>query len=372
MFVMSIILVPHAIAVESINRRDGFLLMWGSINRAAYETREQPFSDVSEGTRGFLEITYAKNRGLLDGDASSKSLGDGKFYPDDSLTFEDALLWLYRTRNVAELPEMQREYLPGLMEQYPLMSDSGRSRSSATGSTLSAIVSSEELLSLMRSLDHQLADEVHEVSLYGEEFHGNGTAFGESFDMNAITAAHRSFPHNTLVKVTNVENGKSVTVRVNDRGPYVDGRDMDLSVAAFTSIAERSKGVINARFQRLGDATFISGCSVPIGQHASEPPRMQQRLTRNVRFQRGIPHRQATGAPLVLKANRWFVVRGVQYPDGRAVRMQDWVSPEEQFTFVPSTAGEYVFTFATAEGLQRQMRMEVVHCHGAIPPFVLK
>ncbi|OGJ60929.1 hypothetical protein A3C37_00495 [Candidatus Peribacteria bacterium RIFCSPHIGHO2_02_FULL_53_20] len=360
-FIVCILGIPQAHAAELITRRDGFLLLWQSINRAAYETREEPFLDVQKGDRGFLEITYAKNRGLLDGDSSSKSPGDGAFHPDDPLILEDALLWLYRTRNVAELPEMQREHLPGLMEKYPVMS-SGRSRSSATGSALSAIVSSDNLLSLMHSLDQMLSEEVHEVSLYGEEFHGQGTAFGETFDMHAITAAHRSFPQNTLVKVTNVENQKSVTVRINDRGPYVDGRDMDLSVVAFITIAERSKGVIRARFERLGDATLVSGCSLPDGQEVTEAPRFQKRLTRDVHFQQGIPHRKAAGAPLVLKANKWFVVRGVTYPDGRFVRMQDWVSPEEQFTFVPSMPGEYLFLFATAKGLKRQMRMEVVEC----------
>lgn len=353
-FIVCILGIPQAYAAESISRRDGFLLLWQSINRAVYETRELPFSDVPEGDKGFLEITYAKNRGLLDGDSDSRSPGDGAFHPDDSLTMADALLWLYRTRNVEELDAMQREHLPAMMERYPIAVE--------YGSDLARTVTEEEVLSLMRSLDQKLSEEIHEVSLYGEEFHGDGTAFGETFDMHAITAAHRSFPHNTLVKVTNVENGKSVTVRINDRGPYVDGRDMDLSVAAFTTIAERSKGVIQARFERLGDATLVAGCSLPEGQAATEAPRFQKRLTRNVHFQRGIPHRLAADTPLVLKANTWFVVRGVQYPDGRFVRMQDWVPPEEQFTFVPSTPGQYVFLFATAKGLRREMRMEVVEC----------
>lgn len=348
-----IISIPQAHAAEVITRRDGFLLFWGSINRALYDTREKPFSDVTEGDKGEREITYAKNRGLLDGDSDSRSPGDGAFHPDDSLTMEDALLWLYRTRNVEELDLMQREHLPAMMERYPVIT---------AVPDLSATVSQEELLAMMRNLDQKLLEEVHEVSLYGEDFHGDGTAFGEKFDMYALTAAHRSFPHNTLVKVTNVENEKTVTVRINDRGPYVEGRDMDLSVAAFTTIAERSKGVINARFERLGDATLVSGCSLAPDVEITEAPRFQQRLTRDVRFQRGIPHRQAAGSALVLKANKWFVVRGVLYPDGRFVRMQDWVSPEEQFTFVPSTAGNYVFTFATAKGVKREMRMEVVEC----------
>jgi rare lipoprotein A len=180
--------------------------------------------------------------------------------------------------------------------------------------------------------------------------------------MHAISAAHRSFPHNTLVKVTNVENQKTVTVRINDRGPYVEGRDMDLSVAAFTTIAERSRGVIRARFERLGDATLVSGCALSEDQEITDAPRFQKRLTRNVHFQRGIPHRQAVGSPLVLKANTWFVVRGVTYPDGRTVRMQDWVSPDEQFLFAPSSPGEYTFLFSTVKGLKREMRMEVIAC----------
>lgn len=351
-FVVFVLGIPQAHAAEPISRREGFLLLWSSINRAVYDTREQPFSDIMEGDRGFREITYAKNRGLLDGDAGSRSPGNGTFRPDDPLLLEDALLWLYRTRNVEELDAMQREHLSAMMERHSVHA----------GSDLSAPVPEAELLSMMRSLDRMLAGVIHEVSLYGEKFHGDGTAFGETFDMYALTAAHRSLPHNTLVKVTNIENEKSVTVRINDRGPYVEGRDMDLSVAAFSAIAERSKGVIRARFERIGDATLVSGCSPISGGPMTEPPRLQQRLTRDVRFQRGIPHRMASGSPLILKANRWFVVRGVTYPDGRSVRMQDWVSPEEQFTFVPSVSGEYVFTFATSKGAKRQMRMEAVEC----------
>jgi rare lipoprotein A len=70
------------------------------------------------------------------------------------------------------------------------------------------------------------------ASYYAEDFHGRKTANGEVYDMNAMTAAHRSLPFNTLVKVINRENGKSVTVRINDRGPFKDDRIIDLSLAA--------------------------------------------------------------------------------------------------------------------------------------------
>ncbi len=70
------------------------------------------------------------------------------------------------------------------------------------------------------------------ASWYGPKFHGRRTASGEVFDMYQLTAAHRWLPFGTLVRVTNLENGLSVVVRINDRGPFVKGRIIDLSYAA--------------------------------------------------------------------------------------------------------------------------------------------
>jgi rare lipoprotein A len=67
------------------------------------------------------------------------------------------------------------------------------------------------------------------ASYYGSEFHGRRTASGEIYDMNAMTAAHRMLPFGTMVEVENVENGREVIVRINDRGPFVPGRILDLS-----------------------------------------------------------------------------------------------------------------------------------------------
>lgn len=71
-----------------------------------------------------------------------------------------------------------------------------------------------------------------EASYYGPGFHGKQTASGEIFNQNDMTCAHKSLPFGTKLKVVRKDNGKSVVVRVNDRGPYVDGRIIDLSVAA--------------------------------------------------------------------------------------------------------------------------------------------
>lgn len=74
------------------------------------------------------------------------------------------------------------------------------------------------------------------ASWYGEAFHGRKTANGETYDMNALTCAHRTLPFGTVLRVTNTVNGRTVTVRVNDRGPYVSGRIVDLSRAAAAEI----------------------------------------------------------------------------------------------------------------------------------------
>jgi len=74
--------------------------------------------------------------------------------------------------------------------------------------------------------------QIGNASWYGKQFHGRATASGEDFDMFELTAAHRQLPLGTYVKVTDLRNGKSVIVRVNDRGPFVKGRIMDLSYGA--------------------------------------------------------------------------------------------------------------------------------------------
>ncbi|MCZ8292709.1 MAG: septal ring lytic transglycosylase RlpA family protein [Hylemonella sp.] len=91
--------------------------------------------------------------------------------------------------------------------------------------------------------------ETGQASYYGNEFHGRKTANGELFDQAKLTAAHRTLPFGTRLKVTNTQTGKSVQVRVNDRGPFVKGRIIDLSSSAFKAIASINAGVAPVRIQ---------------------------------------------------------------------------------------------------------------------------
>ena len=81
------------------------------------------------------------------------------------------------------------------------------------------------------------------ASWYGPGHHGRRTASGESFDMKSYTAAHRTLKFGTIVKVLNVDNGRAVVVTINDRGPYVKGRIIDLSKAAAAHLGCMRKGI---------------------------------------------------------------------------------------------------------------------------------
>lgn len=91
------------------------------------------------------------------------------------------------------------------------------------------------------------------ASWYGEQFHGKQAANGEIFDMEAMTAAHRTLPLGSVVRVVNLTNGKHVRVRINDRGPYVNGRILDLSHAAAEKLGMVHGGLSIIQLEVVGD-----------------------------------------------------------------------------------------------------------------------
>ncbi len=97
------------------------------------------------------------------------------------------------------------------------------------------------------------------ASYYADEFNGKRTSNGETYDMNKPTAAHRTLPFNTQVRVTNLVNGKSTIVRINDRGPFKDDRIIDLSYAAAKTLELVGSGTTRVRLEviALGDTTGI-------------------------------------------------------------------------------------------------------------------
>ena len=96
-------------------------------------------------------------------------------------------------------------------------------------------------------------------SWYGPNFHGNLTANGEVFDQYGVTAAHKTLPYGTVVKVINLDNDKSVILRITDRGPYIDGRILDCSFGAAKKLGFHTLGTTNVKIEiiEVGDGKYI-------------------------------------------------------------------------------------------------------------------
>ena len=97
------------------------------------------------------------------------------------------------------------------------------------------------------------------ASWYGPNFHGKLTANGEVFDQYGVTAAHKTLPLGTVARVTNIDNGKSLILRINDRGPYVGDRILDCSYGAATKLGFKDLGTANVEVKiiELGDGVYM-------------------------------------------------------------------------------------------------------------------
>lgn len=99
---------------------------------------------------------------------------------------------------------------------------------------------------------------IMKASWYGPRFHGKLTANGEQYDQMGLTAAHKSLPFGTILQITNLRNGKSVIVRINDRGPYIEGRDLDLSKGTALALGMINRGVIEVKVEEINLNSDIS------------------------------------------------------------------------------------------------------------------
>jgi rare lipoprotein A len=110
-------------------------------------------------------------------------------------------------------------------------------------------------------------DEIGQASWYGRQFHGKKTANGEVYNMNSLTAAHKTLPLPSYVKVTNLANGRSIILRVNDRGPFVDSRILDVSRRGAQLLGFQKQGVTRVRVQ-ASDANGNITNPTPAKQYA--------------------------------------------------------------------------------------------------------
>jgi rare lipoprotein A len=164
------------------------------------------------------------------------------------------------------------------------------------------------------------------ASWYGPGFHGNRTANGEIYDQYELTAAHPSLPLGTRAMVTNLENGRAIEVRINDRGPFVDGRAIDLSYAAARALRMIGPGTARVRVEVLASATVPPRIEAPPpraapppepapGSYAVEVASLSD-AGRALHLRQVLARRfpEAFVSPLRGAAGRWYRVRIGPYP----------------------------------------------------------
>ncbi len=133
-------------------------------------------------------------------------------------------------------------HISGMSTQYSLKNNSAEAAiQPVTSSRIGTRTQQEVIFSVTEG----------KASFYADQFHGRKTANGETFNMEKLTAAHPSLPFGTRVRVTNLRNGKDVIVRINDRGPFIKGRIIDLSIGAAKEIGLIKSGTTQVKLETL-------------------------------------------------------------------------------------------------------------------------
>ena len=179
------------------------------------------------------------------------------------------------------------------------------------------------------ALPHVGDEESGVASWYGHPYHGRASSSGEIYDMEKLTAAHRTLPFGTVVEVRDLDNGRAVSVRINDRGPFVEGRIIDLSHAAAREIQMLGPGTANVR---LRVASLPN--AIPDGYFAVQTGAFRERA--NAERQRQAIERRYGSARLLLRGDPplWRVLAGHAFTVADASALAARIQAESGPAFV--------------------------------------
>ncbi len=167
------------------------------------------------------------------------------------------------------------------------------------------------------------------ASWYGEDFHGRPTSSGEIYDMYGLTAAHKLMPLGTVAKVTNIENGRSVTVKINDRGPFVNGRIIDLSYSAAVALEMAEAGLTSVEIEVLEWGERVTNLTVQVGSFAIE----ENALRLKNRLEQKYP--DVSIIPYITNDIKFYRVRvGSMKEMGEAEQLAEELSADGLVTFI--------------------------------------
>lgn len=253
---------------QQINRAEALKILVGAINYGQYSPVEKPlasleaspdqllatncpFPDLEQQAWYFPYVCSAHQNGIISG------YPDGLFRPEQTINKVEALkiaLLQAGLPLVTSYNDNFNDISPAdWFWEYARIAD----QYTIIVSDRQGDLHPEEMLNrgdfallvyrLIRSQEQN--SEFGRATYYGGHFDGRSTASGETYSSNLPTAAHKTLPFDTIVRVTNLHNGKQVDVRINDRGPYVDGTIIDLSTTAFAEIASLSTGVVQSEVE---------------------------------------------------------------------------------------------------------------------------
>ncbi len=265
-------------AHKSINRAEALKMLLLASGRFSQEEiegielTESPFADAPIDEWYTTYLAFAKEEGIINGHE------DGNYYPWNKINLAESLKIILEAQTNIIYPDVST---PISLDEYfnwntqlfrpteanHLFNDLptnqwhskyfafAASRDMVNIYAANTVNPTQDMsrgylsLILYRMLTYGEGYRFGKATFYGAAVQGNGTASGERFDMYKHTAAHRTLPFGSIVEVTNLANGESVNVKINDRGPYGPGRVIDLSSSAFSEIASLGTGVINVQYK---------------------------------------------------------------------------------------------------------------------------
>jgi len=259
---------------QKVNRAEALkIILLGSGILVPEIQQQDIFPDVLYSAWYAKYALKAKNLGIIKGDDVT-----GYFRPGDNVILAEALKILLKANNKTVNQPTSNPYLDVPKDSWfaPYFDYAIKAGLLDQKTTDNVYPATPVTRAMLAELMYRLATSKFIVadgkaSFYSDTFHGKTTASGAIYDASAFTAAHRTYPFGTWLKVTNAENSKSVVVEVNDRGPYVSDptRIIDLSKAAFESIALLSSGIINVKIE---ETTAPSTPQIPQAETTTPSP----------------------------------------------------------------------------------------------------
>lgn len=192
--------------------------------------------------------------------------------------------------------------------------------------------------------------EIGNASWYGDEFNGKSTANGEVFDKNALTAAHRTLPMPSLIRVTNMENGRSAVLRVNDRGPFTKGRIIDVSHGAARALGFDTKGTAKVKVELLTDES--RDIARKAGATIGDTPRDTRPKAYGIQ-EEGAPKSWASVKPAAVESESLSPISAAHAADGEGPIVPIHGTPPSQSSLPPEPVQLKPLT-ASAKGVYVQ------------------